>query len=90
MASRTIYNGRDPREVAEYGVSDAARFVDVPPATLRSDLVVPLGALLRRLTSEHHAIRSKAYDALQALIRRSTGHAAPAAQCSSDRRTRSS
>jgi uncharacterized protein (DUF433 family) len=36
MASQTIYNGRDPREMPAYGIADAARFVDVPPATLRS------------------------------------------------------
>lgn len=36
MASRAIYNGRDPREMPAYGIADAARFIDVPPATLRS------------------------------------------------------
>lgn len=36
MASGTLYDGRDPREMPAYGVADAARFIDVPPATLRS------------------------------------------------------
>jgi uncharacterized protein (DUF433 family) len=36
MASHRIYNGRDPREMPSYGIADAARFIDVPPATLRS------------------------------------------------------
>lgn len=36
MASPTMYDGRDPREMPAYGVADAARFIDVPPATLRS------------------------------------------------------
>lgn len=36
MVSRTMYDGRDPREMPAYGVADAARFIDVPPATLRS------------------------------------------------------
>jgi uncharacterized protein (DUF433 family) len=31
-----MYHGRDPREMPAYGVADAARFIDVPPATLRS------------------------------------------------------
>ena len=36
MPYRSIYDGRDPREMPAYGVTDAARFIDVPPATLRS------------------------------------------------------
>jgi uncharacterized protein (DUF433 family) len=36
MPSSTMYHGRDPRELPAYGVADAARFIDVPPATLRS------------------------------------------------------
>lgn len=34
--ARTIYHGHDPRELPAYGITDAARFVGVPPATLRS------------------------------------------------------
>src|SRR5688500_18437602 len=36
MPSRPMYIVRDPREMPAYGVADAARFIDVPPATLRS------------------------------------------------------
>lgn len=36
MSNRTLYNGRDPRELPAYSVADAARFLDVPPATIRS------------------------------------------------------
>lgn len=36
MPPSTIYNGRDPRELPAYGVTDAARYLDVPAATLRS------------------------------------------------------
>jgi uncharacterized protein (DUF433 family) len=31
-----LYDGRDPRELPAYTVADAARYLDVPPATLRS------------------------------------------------------
>lgn len=70
MASRTIYNGRDPREVAAYGVSDAARFIDVPPATLRSwvsgepSLIVPADARMRRL-SFHNLVEAHVLRALR-------------------------
>jgi len=36
MSSRTLYEGRDPRELPAYSIADAARYLDVPPATLRS------------------------------------------------------
>lgn len=70
MASRTIYNGRDPREVAAYGVSDAARFIDVPPATLRSwvsgepSLIAPADPGTRRL-SFHNLVEAHVLRALR-------------------------
>ena len=36
MSTHTLYNGRDPRELPAYSIADAARFLDVPSATLRS------------------------------------------------------
>ena len=70
MASRTIYNGRDPREVAAYGVTDAARFIDVPPATLRSwisgepGLIAPADPGTRRL-SFHNLVEAHVLRALR-------------------------
>lgn len=71
MASSTIYNGRDPREVAAYGVADAARMIDVPPATLRSwvfgdpeRLIVPADAHGRRL-SFHNLVEAHVLRALR-------------------------
>ncbi|HEX7241671.1 MAG TPA: DUF433 domain-containing protein [Longimicrobiaceae bacterium] len=32
----TLYQGRDPRELPAYGITEAARYVHIPPATLRS------------------------------------------------------
>jgi uncharacterized protein (DUF433 family) len=70
MASRTIYDGRDPREVAAYGVSDAARFIGVPPATLRSwvsgdpGLIAPADAGMRRL-SFHNLVEAHVLRALR-------------------------
>lgn len=70
MASRTIYDGRDPREVAAYGVSDAARFIDVPPATLRSwvsgepSLIAPADPGMRRL-SFHNLVEAHVLRALR-------------------------
>lgn len=39
MAPRTIYDGRDPRELPAYGFADAARYLAVPAATVRSWVV---------------------------------------------------
>jgi uncharacterized protein (DUF433 family) len=71
MTSGMIYNGRDPREVAAYGVSDAARMIDVPPATLRSwvvgepeRLIVPADAASRRL-SFHNLVEAHVLRALR-------------------------
>lgn len=36
MSIPTLYDGRDPRELPAYRIADAARFLDVPSATLRS------------------------------------------------------
>lgn len=36
MARWTLYGGRDPRELPAYTVADAARYLHVPAATLRS------------------------------------------------------
>ncbi|HKP74679.1 MAG TPA: DUF433 domain-containing protein [Longimicrobiaceae bacterium] len=36
MPRSSIYNGRDPRELPAYSFADAARYIDVPPATIRS------------------------------------------------------
>lgn len=36
MPASQIYNGRDPRDLPAYGIADAARYLDVPAATLRS------------------------------------------------------
>lgn len=36
MVNRMLYNGRDPRELPAYSIADTARFLDVPPATIRS------------------------------------------------------
>jgi uncharacterized protein (DUF433 family) len=37
MADRPVlYQGRDPRELPAYGVTEAAQYVHIPPATLRS------------------------------------------------------
>lgn len=34
-----LYHGRDPRELPAYGITEAARYVHIPPATLRSWVV---------------------------------------------------
>lgn len=39
MQNRALYGGRDPRDLAAYTVADAARYLRIPPATLRSWLV---------------------------------------------------
>lgn len=39
MGEPALYQGRDPRGIAAYGISDAARYLHIPPATLRSWLV---------------------------------------------------
>lgn len=39
MTSRTIYDGCDPRELPAYGFADAARYLAVPAATIRSWVV---------------------------------------------------
>jgi uncharacterized protein (DUF433 family) len=36
MPATQIYDGRDPRDLPAYGIADAARYLDVPAATLRS------------------------------------------------------
>lgn len=36
MSPTRLYNGRDPRELPAYSVADAARYLHVPAATLRS------------------------------------------------------
>jgi uncharacterized protein (DUF433 family) len=36
MSRFALYQGRDPRELPAYSVAEAARYVDVPAATLRS------------------------------------------------------
>ena len=36
MSRSRLYNGRDPRELPAYSVADAARYLHVPAATLRS------------------------------------------------------
>jgi uncharacterized protein (DUF433 family) len=36
MARRSLYGGRDPRELPAYTMADAARYIHVPAATLRS------------------------------------------------------
>jgi uncharacterized protein (DUF433 family) len=36
MPAPKIYDGRDPRDLPAYGIADAARYLDVPAATLRS------------------------------------------------------
>jgi len=36
MARASIYDGRDPRELPAYSFADAARYIDVPSATIRS------------------------------------------------------
>jgi uncharacterized protein (DUF433 family) len=36
MATRKLYNGRDPRDLPAYSVGEAARYLRVPSATLRS------------------------------------------------------
>ena len=71
MASRSMYGGRDPREVPAYGVADAARFIDVPPATLRSwvaaapePLIVPADLDARRL-SFHNLVEAHVLRALR-------------------------
>lgn len=71
MASRTIYDGRDPRELPAYGVADAARFIDVPPATLRSwvvgapePLIAAADADARRL-SFHNLVEAHVLRALR-------------------------
>lgn len=71
MASRTIYDGRDPREVGAHGVSDAARMIDVPPATLRSwvtagpeRLIAPADPHGRRL-SFHNLVEAHVLRALR-------------------------
>jgi uncharacterized protein (DUF433 family) len=39
VGSRDLYKGRDPRGLPAYTVADAARYVRIPPATLRSWIV---------------------------------------------------
>jgi uncharacterized protein (DUF433 family)/transposase-like protein len=36
MPPTQMYDGRDPRDLPAYGIADAARYLDVPAATLRS------------------------------------------------------
>jgi len=36
MAAHKLYNGRDPRDLPAYTVGEAARYLRMPPATLRS------------------------------------------------------
>lgn len=36
MPASQMYDGRDPRDLPAYGIADAARYLDVPAATLRS------------------------------------------------------
>lgn len=36
MATTDFYGGRDPRQVPAYSITDAARYLRIPPATLRS------------------------------------------------------
>lgn len=39
MGDPALYQGRDPRKIAAYGIIDAARYLHIPPATLRSWMV---------------------------------------------------
>jgi uncharacterized protein (DUF433 family) len=39
MQKSQLYRGRDPRELPAYGVAEAARYIHIPPATLRSWVV---------------------------------------------------